>query len=145
MSQHQPEPMNFDNLAGGALAERVEHVIEQVLQNMLDPNTKATTARKVTITISFKADEEREITTIAYDVAAKLAPLKSHLTAGFLGVKDGMPVMYEQQDPKQLHMQEQFRKAKQEEAEKAGAASGNVVNISAAQQAQSAGNAGKEE
>ena len=143
MSQHQqPEPMNFDNLAGGALAERVEHVIQQVLQNMLDPNTKATTARKVTITISFKADEEREITTIAYDVAAKLAPLKSHLTAGFLGVKDGKPVMFEQQDPKQLHMQEQLLQARQAEAEKAGLSggSGNVVNIATAQSS-----AGKEE
>ena len=143
MSQHQqPEPMNFDNRAGGALAERVEYVIAQVLQNMLDPNTKATTARKVTITISFKADEEREITTIAYDVAAKLAPLKSHLTAGFLGVKDGKPVMFEQQDPKQLHMQEQLLQARQAEAEKAGLSggSGNVVNIATAQSS-----AGKEE
>ena len=122
MSQNKkPEPMNFDNLAGGALAERFEHVLKQVMQNMYDPNTKATTVRKISLTISFKADEERELVDISHDVSAKLAPLKSYPTKGYLGIKDGMPVMYESADPKQMHMRDQLREeeARLEEAREA--------------------------
>lgn len=145
-NQHSPpSPMSFDNLAGGALAERFEHVLKQVMQNMYDPNTKATTIRKIALTISFKADEEREIVDISHDVSAKLAPLKSYPTKGYLGIKDGMPVMYESADPKQMHMRDQLREeetrleeareaareeaARKEEAERKGREEGKVVSM----------------
>ena len=126
--------MSFDNLAGGALAERFEHVLKQVMQNMYDPNTKATTIRKIALTISFKADEERELVDIAHDVSAKLAPLKSYPTKGYLGIKDGMPVMYESADPKQMHMRDQLREEEARleearEAEKRGREEGRVVSM----------------
>ena len=131
---NQPSPMSFDNLAGGALAERFEHVLEQVLRNMQDPNTKATTVRKITLTVSLKSDEERELVDITHDVSAKLAPLKSYPTKGYLGIKNGCPVMYESADPKQMHMRDQLREEEARlkearEAEKKGREEGKVVSM----------------
>ena len=51
-------PMNEQNqrdsimsMARGAFEERVDYEMDKVIQNILDPNTKATAKRKITLTI----------------------------------------------------------------------------------------------
>lgn len=47
-------------MAQGAIMERVDYEMSRVLDNILDPNTKATAKRKLTVTLTFAPDDERE-------------------------------------------------------------------------------------
>ena len=69
-------PMNEQNqrdsimsMARGAFEERVDYEMDKVIQNILDPNTKATAKRKITLTIELTPDDERR--TIGVSVTAK--------------------------------------------------------------------------
>ena len=57
------------SMARGALEERVDYEMDKVIQNILDPNTKATAKRKITLTIELTPDDERR--TIGVSVTAK--------------------------------------------------------------------------
>lgn len=61
--------IDFEKLAGGAFAERTRQAIEQVMDNIADPNTEWKPKRKVTVDLTFTTDELREI--IELDVVAK--------------------------------------------------------------------------
>ncbi len=43
------------SMARGAFEERVDYEMDKVIQNILDPNTKATAKRKITLTIELGA------------------------------------------------------------------------------------------
>lgn len=57
------------SMARGAFEERVDYEMDKVIQNILDPNTKATAKRKITLTIELTPDDERR--TIGVQVTAK--------------------------------------------------------------------------
>lgn len=46
------------SMARGAFEERVDYEMDKVIQNILDPNTKATAKRKITLTIELTPDAE---------------------------------------------------------------------------------------
>lgn len=46
------------SMARGAFEERVDYEMDKVIQNILDPNTKATAKRKITLTIELTPDVE---------------------------------------------------------------------------------------
>lgn len=56
-------------MARGAFEERVDYEMDKVIQNILDPNTKATAKRKITLTIELTPDEDRRL--IQVNVTAK--------------------------------------------------------------------------
>lgn len=56
-------------MARGAFIERVDYEMNKVIDNILDPNTKATAKRKITLTIELAPDDERQ--TIGVSVTAK--------------------------------------------------------------------------
>ncbi len=56
-------------MARGAISERVDYEVGKVIRNIMDPNTKATAKRKITLVIEFTPDDDRE--TIAVAVTAK--------------------------------------------------------------------------
>lgn len=68
------ENISLDKFAGGALAERVNQAIQQVLENIKDPNTDHKVKRKVTVDITFVTDEEREMSQVTVLAKTKLAP-----------------------------------------------------------------------
>ena len=57
------------SMARGAFEERVDYEMDKVIQNILDPNTKATAKRKITLAIELTPDDERR--TIGVQVTAK--------------------------------------------------------------------------
>ena len=68
------------SMARGAFEERVDYEMDKVIQNILDPNTKATAKRKITLTIELTPDDERR--TIGVSVTAPSPrPSMSPLTA----------------------------------------------------------------
>lgn len=50
----------LQNIADGAAVELFGHELEKIAANIVDPNTKATAKRKVTLTFEFTPDEDRE-------------------------------------------------------------------------------------
>ena len=58
-------------MAQGAFQERVDLEMAKVIENILDPNTKPTQKRKLTMTIEFAPDDTR--TDIAVNVVVKSA------------------------------------------------------------------------
>jgi hypothetical protein len=94
-------------MAKGALIEQVNAEFAKIGANILDLNTDPKKARKITLTVTFKPDENREF--IGWEAQAKstLAPVMPVATRFFLGTdKDGTPVATEiiREDPNQVHM-----------------------------------------
>lgn len=52
-------PKSIMEMARGGFMERVDYEMPRILANILDPNTKATAKRKLTITMEFSPDDER--------------------------------------------------------------------------------------
>lgn len=53
------------SMARGAFEERVDYEMDKVIQNILDPNTKATAKRKITLTIELTPDDERRTISVS--------------------------------------------------------------------------------
>jgi len=58
------------SMARGAFEERVDYEMDKVIQNILDPNTKATAKRKITLTIELTPDDERRTIGVKSTLAA---------------------------------------------------------------------------
>lgn len=69
--------INLETLADGALAEKVNIALKEVLGNIADPNTEWKTKRKLTVDITFQAQEDRELALLDIQTKTKLAPPKS--------------------------------------------------------------------
>jgi hypothetical protein len=102
--------MTFENIAGGALPERLEDALAKVINNYRDINTDADAARKVTIEIDLIGSEPRQKFDLRAKVSYKLAALKAVQDQVFLGRNDEGRTMLYTFDPSQLdalHAQEQ--------------------------------------
>ncbi len=70
-------------VADGAAAELFQAAWDQVLANCADPNTDPSVKRVVTITISLKPVEDRNVGTVEVSCQAKLAEITSRLREEF--------------------------------------------------------------
>lgn len=68
--------VNLNTFAEGALAERVNTELQKILTNIADPNTDAKKARKLTLTITLKGDEKRDVVFASVVAKSTLAPAK---------------------------------------------------------------------
>lgn len=66
--------INLETFANGALAERMNQGLREVLENIADKNTDSKPKRKLTLDMTFSTDEERELTEVTITAKAKLAP-----------------------------------------------------------------------
>lgn len=71
-------------MAKGAFQERVDYEMTRVIDNILDPNTKATAKRKITLTIELVPDDERENIAVAVTAKSTLASTNPVTTALFI-------------------------------------------------------------
>ncbi|MBM7835926.1 replication terminator protein [Clostridium sardiniense] len=77
--------INLETFAGGALAEKVNIALKQVLENISDPNTDYGVKRKLTIDMTLVADESRDLAEVAIVAKPKLAPSKALSTKIVIG------------------------------------------------------------
>lgn len=84
------------SMARGAFEERVDYEMDKVIQNILDPNTKATAKRKITLTIELTPDDERR--TIGVSVTAKSTLAATNPVATALYVTVQFIIMCERAD-----------------------------------------------
>lgn len=62
-------------MAQGAFEERVDRAMAEAIDNILDPNPKATAKRSITLNIELRPDEERSHIEVSVSVKTKLATL----------------------------------------------------------------------
>ena len=53
--------INLESFADGALAEKVNMALKEVLENIKDPNTDYKAKRKLTIDLIFTSGEDRDL------------------------------------------------------------------------------------
>lgn len=66
--------LNLGEMAQGAFMEQFNNELKRVLANIADPNTDPTKARKVTLTATLKADENRDVVNFEVQSKATLVP-----------------------------------------------------------------------
>lgn len=99
--------VNVLELASGAIQEQINIELTKVMSNIIDPNTDAKSARKLTITLTLKPDENRNIVSVSAQAKSNLAPIKPISTSLMVDAdKNGKPVATEltKNDPNQIHM-----------------------------------------
>jgi len=72
------------SMAKGAFMERADYEMERVIDNILDVNTKPTAKRKITITLEFTPDDERQQIGVAVTAKSVLATTNPVTTALFI-------------------------------------------------------------
>lgn len=83
-------------MARGAFEERVDYEMAKVIQNILDPNTKATAKRKITLTIDLTPDDDRQQINVQVTAKSTLAPTNPVGTALYVtGDSNGEPILAE--------------------------------------------------
>lgn len=68
------ELLNLNELAEGALQEKINTAMRKVLENMQDPNTPYKVKRGITVKIGFTQTESRGDAVVDVSVETKLAP-----------------------------------------------------------------------
>lgn len=83
--------INLETFANVAFSAQVNRAIEEVTKNVQDPNTDATAARKITVTIGFKPNQERNFVATGVQTKTTLAPALGAVTAISMGkdIKSG--------------------------------------------------------
>lgn len=79
---------NLETFAGGELSRQINRDIEAVMRNVVDPNTDVKAKRKITVTIKFKPNEQRNFITTNVNSKPTLAPALGAVTA--LGVQQDL-------------------------------------------------------
>lgn len=69
--------INLETFADGALAEKVNMALREVLANITDPNTDWKLKRKLTVDMTLATGEDRELTEVTILAKTKLAPSKA--------------------------------------------------------------------
>lgn len=73
-----PQPkINLNEFADGAFAERVNNALKEVYANIADLNTDPTKKRKVTISMTLSADEQRDLALVDISVKTTLTPARA--------------------------------------------------------------------
>lgn len=69
--------INLETLAGGAFAEKLNEALQEVAENIQNPNTEATAKRGITVTIKFAPNKNRQMVNTQIAVSTKLAPTEA--------------------------------------------------------------------
>lgn len=89
------EPITLETLGGGAAAEKFEIELQRVLDNIVDPNTKAEAPREVTLKVKITPDEKRSMASITITTSSKLAQDAEFASVCALGSVNGKGVARE--------------------------------------------------
>ena len=104
------------NGLSGAAVELFNTEFQRVLDNCLDPNTKATAKREVRLKVIIKPDDDRESCSVEIQAESKLAAVRPYPTNIFLG-KEGSRAVAVENDPKQANVFRAIEEEKRKRAE----------------------------
>jgi hypothetical protein len=86
--------VSLENLGRGAALEKFEDALKAVIADVLDENTTLA-ARTITLKVTVKPDENRDLCKVGIDCKAGLAPRRPFVTNIFVGMQAGQPVATE--------------------------------------------------
>ena len=75
-------------MARGGIQELVDYEMSRILDNILDANTKPTAKRKLSISLEFTPDDNRQMVAVASSVKSTLATTNPVQTALYLSATD---------------------------------------------------------
>lgn len=84
-----PGSLSIATAHGGAFVERIDDAIRECLENVLDPNTEPTAHRSVTVKLTLKPDEERQLVDMTCQASAKLVGARALTTKVVVGEFEG--------------------------------------------------------
>ena len=73
----------------GAILERVDYEMGRVLDNIIDPNTKATAKRKITVNLELIPSSDRKTITVQSTAKSALVPTEPITTSLFITSQPG--------------------------------------------------------
>ena len=73
----------------GAILERVDYEMGRVLDNIIDPNTKATAKRKITVNLELIPSSDRKTITVQSTAKSTLVPTEPITTSLFITSQPG--------------------------------------------------------
>ena len=76
-------------MSAGAILERVDYEMGRVLDNILDPNTKADAKRKITVTIELRPSSDRKTITVETTAKSVLVPTQPVTTGLYVTGRPG--------------------------------------------------------
>lgn len=77
--------VDLEKFANGAFTAQVNRAIEEVTKNIQDPNTEPGATRKITVTIGFKPNQDRNFVATGVQTKTTLAPALGAVTAFSMG------------------------------------------------------------
>lgn len=75
-------------MARGAILERGDYEMSRILENIIDPNTPATAKRKLTLTLEFKPDDNRQNVVVSVTAKPTLAPTTPVVTTLYIADRE---------------------------------------------------------
>lgn len=87
--------VSLATLMGGLAVERFDDEMQNVLKNIVDPNTPAKAKRSIKLEVTFKPDRDRDMGHIEIAVSSKLAPAEKAQTRVFIAMTKSGPVATE--------------------------------------------------
>lgn len=133
--------VNLETFAGGALQEKFDQAMAEVLQNMQDPNTPWKNKRGITIKVTFQQNEDRDDTQVDVVVEKKLAHTSPIVTRMSIGTDLDTGEVYAEEYGKQVRGQmtindwEQNQKKDQETAVAVDTDTGEILDDTSVSQA----------
>lgn len=77
-------PLSIETLYCGGAVERIKSEIQRVLENIIDPNTPPKATRKVSLTMSIKPNEQRNMAEVKIKTSCSLAPAEEMETSIYI-------------------------------------------------------------
>lgn len=100
--------VELQSILGGALQEKFNKSFERVIDNLQDVNTSFKVKRKITISLDFVQNENRDDVKVDVNVVEKLAPQAPMATAFSIGKDLKTGEMYAEEYGKQIKGQMSF-------------------------------------
>lgn len=104
------DQVSISTLANGAVEERFNRALANVLENIQDPNTDYNKKRAITVKVTFVPNEQRDLAQVDFEVKETLVSAKTVKTALMIGTDGtGQPVAaeYVKQIPGQIFVNEE--------------------------------------
>ena len=105
--------VNLEELVGGGLQEVFAKAMEEVVENMQNPNTPYKNKREITIKLKFEQNEDRDDAAVDISVTTKLAPVKPMATRMAIGKDLRTGKVYAQEYGGQMRGQMSFEPSKE--------------------------------
>lgn len=84
MNQQQLDKKSILEMSMGAILERVDYEMGKVIENILDPNTKATAKRKITVGLEIIPSADRKTIVVQTVAKSTLCPTEAITTSLFI-------------------------------------------------------------